>query len=124
LLAQGRKYGLDIREINTDLGLDVLLNANDNDVDGTSDGGYFYAEISILGRDSKRFIHRVKTSTPTLHGRDRSGVNMQFGREVLALVLEDPKIAHWRSCEVTPEEEATMAAKFRESFEKASNFLH
>ena len=125
LLAQGRKYGLDIREINTDLGLNAILNnTNDDNNDTRNEGGYFYAEIPILGRDTKRFIHKVTSSTPTLSGRDRSGVNMQFGREVLALVLEDPKIAHWKSCEVDSEEEAAMAAKFRESFEKASNFLH
>ena len=124
LLAQGRKYGLDIREINTDLGLNAILSANDDNDGMTNDGGYFYAEVPMLGRDFKRFIHKVKTSTPTLSGRDRSGVNMQFGREVLALVMEDPKIAHWKSCQVDSEQEADMAVKFRESFEKASNFLH
>ena len=123
MLAQGRKYGLDIREINSDLGLTAILNANDNDTDATQDGGYFYAEIAMLGRDSKRFIHKVRTPV-TLTGRDRSGVNMQFGREVLALVLQDPKIAHWKSCEVDTEQEAAMALAFRDSFEKTSNFMY
>jgi diadenosine tetraphosphate (Ap4A) HIT family hydrolase len=115
LLTQGRKFGMDIREINTDLGVQGLWSSASDE----SDGGYFYAEIPMLGRDCKRFIYKVKHSMPTVNGRDRSGVNMQFGREILALVLEDPKVAHWKSCEVDQDQEAAMALTFRESFEQS-----
>jgi diadenosine tetraphosphate (Ap4A) HIT family hydrolase len=119
LLAQCRKFGIDIREINTDVGLHAILNGND-DGEGLNDGGYFYAEIPMLGRQVKRFLYRAKARSPTASGRDRSGVSMQLGREIVALVLEDPKLAHWRSCLLEEEAETAMAASFRESFAKTN----
>jgi diadenosine tetraphosphate (Ap4A) HIT family hydrolase len=119
LLSQCRKFGIEIREINTDVGLHALLNGNDED-DGQSDGGYFYAEIPMLGRQFKRFLYRAKARAPTVSGRDRSGIPLQLGREVVALVLEDPKLAHWRTCILEEEAETAMAISFRESFAKTN----
>ena len=119
LLAQGRKFGLDFREINSDVGLHAILSNNDEDEE-RSDGGYFYAEIPMLGRQVKRFLYQAKARAPTESGRDRSGVSMQLGREIVALVLEDPKLAHWRSCILKEEEETAMAISFRESFAKTN----
>lgn len=121
LLAQCRKFGIDIREINTDVALHAILSGNDDD-QRQSDGGYFYAEIPMLGRQVKRFLYRAKARSPTVSGRDRSGVPMQLGREIVALVLEEPKLAHWRSCLLDEEAEAAMAASFRESFAKTNIF--
>jgi diadenosine tetraphosphate (Ap4A) HIT family hydrolase len=118
LLTQCRKFSIDIREINTDVGLHALFNENDDE--RQSDGGYFYAEIPMLGRQVKRFLYRAKARSPTASGRDRSGVSMQLGREIVALVLEDPKLAHWRSCLLEEEAETAMAASFRESFAKTN----
>lgn len=114
MLAQARKLGLELREINSDIGLQAVL-ASDED-DDTNQGGYFYAEIPLVGTDFKRFLYKVDTGG----GGRAVTVPLQFGREVVAAVLENPKLAHWKSCVVDEEQEKAIAASFQESFAKVN----
>ena len=71
------------------------------------DGGYFYAEIN-----GKRLLHKIR------QGDGSSGkVPVQFGREVLASVVGNADLAHWKACEVDKEKEEELATKFREDLE-------
>lgn len=42
-------------------------------------------------------------------------VPLQFGREVLAQVLEKPDLAHWKACVQETDKETELTAAFRES---------
>jgi diadenosine tetraphosphate (Ap4A) HIT family hydrolase len=106
LLAQAQKAGMDLREINSDLGLSALLNSDDE-----NDGGYFYAEIPVTGTEFKRYLYKV-------HPGSRN-VPLQLGREVVAAVLKKPELAHWKSCVLDKEQETEIAAALRKSLEEA-----
>lgn len=107
MLAQARKLGMELREINSDVALQAVLSSDDEDADV---GGYFYAEVPVSGSSEyKRFLFKAGASTKT-------SVPLQFGREVLAAVLGRPELAHWKSCVVDKEQEASIAADFRSSF--------
>lgn len=113
MLVQARKLGIELREINSDIGLQALVSGENGDDDG-DDGdneGYFYAEIPAAGLECKRFLYQQKQTD----GR-RSSIPLQFGREIVAAVLGKPDFAHWKACVVDKEQETAMAAKFRESF--------
>jgi diadenosine tetraphosphate (Ap4A) HIT family hydrolase len=109
LLSQGTKIGMDLREVNSDVGIRALLSGDD---DG-DDNGYFYAEIPIEGHEYKRFLCKQASGDSR-----RASVPLQFGREVLAAVVGKPELAHWKSCVTDREKEADDAARFRESFKK------
>ena len=98
IVALARKAGFALREINSDLGLQALSDAEE---------GYFYAEL--MSRDTKRFWH---PSSGT------SRVPLQFGREILAVVMDQPDLAHWKACVLDKEKEQELAMEFRKSFEK------
>ena len=106
--AQAKKVGFALREMNSDLALSSVLKNNDGDEEGDMDG-YFYAEIPTTGKEYKRFLYTSKQSSRVM-------VPLQFGREVLAAVLGKPELAHWKSCVVDQDQEAEIAAAFRESF--------
>ena len=97
----------DLRELNSDLALRAMTSDE-------GDGGYFYAEIPISSKENKRFLYTAKGE------EDRGGavVPLQFGREVLASVLEEPNLAHWKACVLDQEKETNLANAFRESFAK------
>jgi hypothetical protein len=103
LVAMARSSGFALRELNSDLGLAAVAG---------DDGGYFYAEVPVASASSgdfQRFLYRA----------DGGGtVPLQFGREVLASVLDNPDLAHWKACVLSEEEETSFAMKFRESFSK------
>jgi hypothetical protein len=104
LVAMARSSGFSLRELNSDLGLAAVA-------DG--DGGYFYAEVPVASASSgdfQRFLYRADSGGGT--------VPLQFGREVLASVLDNPDLAHWKACVLSEEEETSFAMKFRESFSK------
>jgi diadenosine tetraphosphate (Ap4A) HIT family hydrolase len=105
MLAQAKKTGMQLRELNSDLGLKSVLNSDDE-----NDGGYFYAEIPTSGTEYKRYVHKAHADSKT--------VPLQFGREVLAAVLGKPELAHWKSCVVDKEQEAEVAGAFRKSMEE------
>jgi diadenosine tetraphosphate (Ap4A) HIT family hydrolase len=108
MLAQAGKAGMDLKEIKSDIGASALL-VDDDEQDEA--GGYFYAEIPASSMGFRRFLHKQ------VPGRHRGGtVPLQFGREVLAAVLEKPELAHWKSCLLDKEEETKLANKFREAF--------
>ena len=98
IVALARKAGFALREINSDLGLQALSDTEE---------GYFYAEI--MSRDTKRFLH------PSIGS---SRVPLQFGREILAVVMDQPDLAHWKACVLDKDKEQELAMEFRKSFEK------
>jgi diadenosine tetraphosphate (Ap4A) HIT family hydrolase len=104
--AQAKKFGFSLREINSDIGLSSVLKNGDEEGDG-----YFYAEIPTGGKEFKRFVYKASAGS-------RIQVPLQFGREALAAVLGKPDLAHWKSCVVDQEQEAELAASFRESLSK------
>ena len=117
MLAQARKLGMELREINSDVALRAVLSSDEED---GSEGGYFYAEIPFAaGNECKRFLYKAGGGSVAGPGGAVS-VPLQFGREVLAAVLGKPELAHWKSCVVDQDQEASIATDFRESFAKAS----
>jgi len=118
MMSQARKIGMQLREITSDLGMTALVKNNDDDDDDENNNqrqkqhqGYFYAEIITGGgRTKRRFLHKTASNAVV--------VPLQFGREVLAACLGQPKLAHWKSCVTSQEDETSMATKFRESFAK------
>lgn len=98
LVGMARLSGFNLKELNSDVGLA-----------GMSERGYFYAEIPFSKSEPKRFLYRAV---------DGASVPLQFGREVLASVLDNPDLAHWKACVLNEQEEISLAAKFRESFSK------
>lgn len=65
---------------------------------------YFYVELDT----GEKLFHRIKKNFP-----------LQFGREVLAseAILNVPDKADWRQCQISKEEEETLARRFRKDFE-------
>lgn len=115
LIAQAKANKIDIREIQSpDLDISTLLGQNEVD----EDGGYFYAEVPMPGRqlEYKRFLYQM--SPQNGEGTRGPKVPLQFGREVIAAVMGKSELAHWKSCQVDKEEETKMAADLRQSFEK------
>lgn len=104
MLIQAKKCGMDLREVNSDVALSAILSDSDDD------DGYFYAEIPVSGMDFKRFLYRSRS------GGGGVRVPLQFGREILAAVYENPDLAHWKSCVVDAKQEAEIAKQFRDSF--------
>eukprot|EP00804_Cyclotella_cryptica_P021812 CCRYP_000803-RC/>CCRYP_000803-RC protein AED:0.13 eAED:0.13 QI:0/0.33/0/1/0.33/0/4/0/756 len=99
--------GFQLKEITSDLGLGAL-------VDDFS-GGYFYAEIPLPGggHDFRRFIYHAGEGG---NEKVNSGtVPLQFGREVLAAVMENPDIGQWKACVMSQEKESDLTIAFRKS---------
>ncbi|KAL3943881.1 MAG: hypothetical protein SGBAC_002039 [Bacillariaceae sp.] len=100
LMAHSKACGFTLRPIESDLGIDTMVSADDS---------YFYAEI-VTQSHSHRFLYKHNDDSP------KSVVPLQFAREVLASVLKDPKLAHWKSCVLEKEKESEMASELRSSF--------
>lgn len=111
LLAQAEKYGMDLREIKSDISAASLLDAQSHD--DNTDAGYFYVEIPVAGSGCRRFLHRHRNGSRAL-------VPLQLGREALAAVLGKPDLAHWKSCVLDKEQEANLAKELRDSLASAS----
>lgn len=95
----------DLKELNSDLALAAMA-SDDDDEDS---GGYFYAQVPISSKETKRFLYKA----PANGG---GAVPLQFGREVLAQVMDNPDLAHWKACVEDEEKETALTAAFRESF--------
>ncbi len=104
MMAHAKASGFDLRPIQSDLGTETLIQSDE-------DSQYFYAEIRTQ-RQSHRFLYQHESDD-----NGRSTVPLQFAREVLAAVLQNPKLAHWKSCLVDREQETQLAKDFRESFQ-------
>ncbi|XP_063583185.1 CWF19-like protein 1 isoform X2 [Pongo abelii] len=65
---------------------------------------YFYVELDT----GEKLFHRIKKNFP-----------LQFGREVLAseAILNVPDKSDWRQCQISKEDEETLARCFRKDFE-------
>uniref|UniRef100_A0A2K5Z9A6 CWF19-like protein 1 n=1 Tax=Mandrillus leucophaeus TaxID=9568 RepID=A0A2K5Z9A6_MANLE len=65
---------------------------------------YFYVELDT----GEKLFHRIKKNFP-----------LQFGREVLAseAILNIPGKSDWRQCQISKEDEETLARRFRKDFE-------
>ena len=108
------RNGFKLKEITSDLGLNALA-------DDWSDG-YFYAEIPLPGRgeECRRFIYRAGDGNGATGHGGRGAVPLQFGREVLAEVTQNPDIGQWKACVVSNEKEEEWTAKFRKSLARVS----
>jgi hypothetical protein len=88
----------------------ILKNADD---DGLV--GYFYAEVPFgENGEIKRFLYTALDKGDGF----RKQVPLQFGREVLASVLGDNNLAHWKGCVKSTEVEEEYTQAFRKAFEK------
>lgn len=93
----------DLREVqNPDISIRTVLGDEEE-----WDGGYFYAEVG-----GKRLLYKIRQGDSTC-----AKVPVQFGREVLASVVGNNELAHWKACEVSKEEEEKLATKFREDLD-------
>jgi diadenosine tetraphosphate (Ap4A) HIT family hydrolase len=101
MVAHAKASGFDLRTIQSDLGIKNMIGKNDP---------YFYAEIRTKS-ETFRFFYRHDTD-----GEPTAMVPLQFAREVLASVLKNPKLAHWKACVVDQEQETELATTFRNSF--------
>lgn len=112
MLDMASRAGFQLKEITSDLGLNALE-------DDWSDG-YFYAEIPLPGGgdEFRRFIYRAGSGDGNNNGRPI--VPLQFGREVLGEVMENPDVAQWKSCVLTMEKETELTAQFRKSLSSVS----
>lgn len=112
MLDMASKAGFQLKEITSDLNLNAL--------EDDWSGGYFYAEIPLPGGgdEFRRFIYRAGGESG--EGGGRGTVPLQFGREVLAEVMENPDIAQWKACVVSQEKEEELTAKFRKTLSNIS----
>jgi hypothetical protein len=98
--------GFALRELNSDLGLAAL---GEND-------GYFYAEVPTRGTDYKRFLYKADDDDGNSISQSKSPmVPLQFGREVVATVMENPEKGHWKACVMDAKREEEVTTSFRES---------
>ena len=108
MLEMAVRSGFQLREITSELSLNAL------EEDWSE--GYFYVEIPLGGGDEyRRFIYRAGDTNGDIEQGSRSHVPLQFGREVLAEVLNKPEIGHWKACVVSREKEEELTASFRTS---------
>ena len=103
MMAHAKASGFELRTIESDLGITSLLSNDSEEQD------YFYAELATQ-QQAYRFVYKKSTA-------EGGKVPLQFGREVIASVLNKPELAHWKSCVVDKEKETELAADFRKSFE-------
>ena len=101
MVAHAKSCGFDFRRIESDLGMGAIIQKNDS---------YFYAEIRTRTNQQK-FLYRCEAGD-----ENASRVPLQFAREVLASVLNNPKLAHWKACVVDHEQETQLASDLRNSF--------
>jgi diadenosine tetraphosphate (Ap4A) HIT family hydrolase len=101
MLAHAKASGFDLRPIQSDLGVKALINKDDS---------YFYAEVRTRSQNY-RFLYRRDNDD-----EGAANVPLQFAREVLASVLKNAKLAHWKACVVDKEQEAEITSEFRTSF--------
>lgn len=101
MMAHAKASGFDLRVIQSDLGVKAILEKDDS---------YFYSEIRTASH-VYRFLYRRAAAE-----KKSSSVPLQFAREVLASVLNNPKLAHWKACVVDKDQETKLAADFRTSF--------
>ncbi len=105
MMAMARSIpNFDLKELNSDLALSAVASSDDDE-----DGGYFYAEVPVSSKEVKRFLYKAKPNVGAV-------VPLQFGREVLAQVMDKPDLAHWKACIQNEEKETELTAAFRESF--------
>ena len=108
MMAHAKASGFHLRTIESDLGMSALIRGDRGD-----EAQYFYAEIRTRQR-SHRFLYQHLEENGSRNSR--SSVPLQFAREVLAAVLNNPKLAHWKSCVLDTEQEGQLAKDFRDSF--------
>ena len=101
MMAHAKASGFDLRAIQSDIGVKAIIEKDDS---------YFYSEIRT-GTQVHRFLYRRGADE-----QDTSSVPLQFAREVLASVLNNPKLAHWKACVVDKEQETKLTSDFRASF--------
>ena len=113
MMAHAKASGFNLRTIESDLGITSLLSKENNE----DEQDYFYAELATQ-QQVYRFVYK-KSSTADEESSGGGGgkVPLQFGREVVASILNQPELAHWKSCVVDKDQETELAANFRKSFQ-------
>ncbi len=104
---------IELRELqNPEISVTSLL----KNAEGDGLTGYFYCEIPFGddGNEFKRFLYTAVDDGSTR----RKYVPLQFGREILASVLSDQNLSHWKACVVSKEKEDEYTESFREKFNK------
>ena len=101
MVAHAKASGFDLRPIQSNLGVKAMIEKNDS---------YFYPEIRTR-LHQQQFLYRRGSDN-----ENGSFVPLQFAREVLASVLSNPKLAHWKACVVDKEQETKLASDFRTSY--------
>eukprot|EP00934_Nitzschia_sp_Nitz4_P003769 Nitzschia sp. Nitz4//NODE_444_length_18484_cov_71.934560//14373//16829//NITZ4_additional_000059-RA//1//CDS//3329531902//3759//frame0 len=107
--AHAQASGFALRRIQSDLDTAAML------VDPSPDAQYFYVELRTATSTS-RYIYQEQQDGPPGTNAARTVVPLQFAREVLAAVLGNPRLAHWKSCVVDKDQETQLAKDFRESY--------
>ena len=93
----------DLREVqNPDISIRAVLGDEEE-----WDGGYFYAEVG-----GKRLLYKIRQGDSSC-----AKVPVQFGREVLASVVGNNDLAHWKACELGKEDEEKLATTFRQALD-------
>lgn len=122
LLAASARLGMNLREISSDIPLATILSSSGSSKDDEGETGYFYAEVPTTAINVNRLLYTAKTkpSDSDRHGSSSKSIipPVQFGREALAAVLNQPDLAHWKACLVDQEKETELATSFRQSFAK------
>ena len=105
MLEMASRSGFKLKEITGEIPLSSL--------DDDWSEGYFYAEVPLPGGgdDYRRYLYRVADGG----NGSKSFVPIQFGREVLAEVMNNPDVAQWKACVVSKEREEEWTNQFRES---------
>ncbi|XP_026194561.1 uncharacterized protein LOC34618588 [Cyclospora cayetanensis] len=104
---RARRAGLVLKKMPTDADLTALAElARDPHL------GYFYVELPGLCTARGQTIERYLYVQP---GRDSQKIPMNFGREVLAELLEAHDKVNWQTCLVPKDEEEKLAAHLRQT---------
>ena len=112
LLAQAKHAGMTtMREMASDLAVSAVLRDEESKTDG-----YFYAEVPFGTNKAsyKRFLYQHSSSSSS----SSSQPPLQLGREVIASVMENAKLAHWKACVVDTDTETQLARTLRDSLTK------
>ena len=73
---------------------------------------YYYIECWSGGSTTAPSSRHIHTTAPG--GR----MPVQYGRQVIARVMGAPEKGHWKACEVSKDQETTLAATFKQNFTK------
>lgn len=114
LKSEGRRFNMTFEELPATADLSEAL----------AEGSYFFAEVPgdevgsivrLICRVDEEEVKKQNLLLPP--GRaPRTGVPLEFGRDVASRLLLAPEKAHWKTCSVSKKEEEAQAEKFKAVF--------